>query len=503
MGKITAKDLGIRLVITTVLGLFILTSYFIYTNYHIYISNSEEGILKELSAIANTATININGDTHERLTNQYLKKDQIATTHQDSNYRELYQQLLDIQTKNHIETDIYTLFCDSFDANENTLSFYFGVTSGETPYYRHQYDSYPKELEEGYHLGAKIAAFEDDNGTWLSAFSPLKNSKGKVVAVVQVDQNFDSFIMGARKEALKEVLISLVVFILLTGIILYIINQIIVEDKKNKLALEVAYTEVEKQNKSVTDSINYARNIQSSIVPSEDTIQKAFKDAFMFYKAKDVVSGDFPWFFRKGDAIYIAVVDCTGHGVPGAMLSFIGYFLLNEINGHKDSLSPAAILDKLNQGVIDTLNQNDKNSTSRDGMDVALCKIDLNKNEIQFAGAHRPLYFMSNNGLEQFKGNRKAIGGKVRFKNDHPFTNHKFNINDGECIYFFSDGLPDQFGGNQKKEKKYSSRRIREIIELHHGKSMSEIREVFKTDFSEWQGNKAQIDDVLMIGIKF
>jgi len=503
MGKISAKNLGIRLIITTILGLFILTGYFVSTGYSNYISNSEDGILRELSAIAVTTAFSIDGDRHEKLLNTYLKKDDITISDQDTLYKEVYEQLIQVKQLNNIGSDIYTLYRNNVTSNNDKTSFYFGVTSGKIPYYRHPYTSYPEELKEHFERGAKIHAFEDNHGTWLSAFAPIKNSKGDVVAVIQVDRKFDIFISEARSEALKELGISLIVFLLLTGIILYIIRQIILEDNDNKEALQKAYLKVEKQNKSITDSINYARTIQSSIVPNEITIQNSFKDAFMFYKAKDVVSGDFPWLFKKGNDIYIAAVDCTGHGVPGAMMSFIGYFLLNEINGHKESLKPSVILDKLHEGVVDTLKQNDIDSKSRDGMDVALCKIDLGKKEIQYAGAHRPLYYMNNNGLEEFKGDRKAIGGRVNPKKDKPFTNYTVNINEDEAIYFFSDGLPDQFGGDGIQQKKYSARRIRSTIEENHGKNMSTIKEIFSNDFNKWQGNTKQIDDVLMIGIQF
>src|SRR6056297_2127637 len=150
--------------------------------------------------------------------------------------------------------------------------------------------------------------------------------------------------------------------------------------------------EIQKKNKQITDSINYAQRIQTSILPSNTIVQEYLPKSFMFYEPRDVVSGDFPWFFKKEDIIFIAAVDCTGHGVPGALLSFIGYFQLNNIVDHNKNYTAAQVLDKLHFGVRSTLKQDQFDAEARDGMDIALCRIDKKKNEIQYSGAHRPLY---------------------------------------------------------------------------------------------------------------
>jgi len=260
--------------------------------------------------------------------------------------------------------------------------------------------------------------------------------------------------------------------------------------------------EIKDKNKAINDSINYAQRIQSSILPDNRMIQQFFPESFIFYKPRDVVSGDFPWFFSRGENIYIAAVDCTGHGVPGAMLSFIAYFLLNNIVDHDKDLSAGEVLNLLHRSVRKTLKQDQAGAHARDGMDVAFCKINKKKKELQYAGAHRPLYFMRNGKLTEYKGTRKAVGGipSARRKREKDFENYVIKYTDNDKIFFFSDGLPDQVGG--EKGRKYQAIRIREGILENKELSMTEFFRYFVRDFNQWKGDNKQIDDVLLIGIE-
>jgi PAS domain S-box-containing protein len=257
--------------------------------------------------------------------------------------------------------------------------------------------------------------------------------------------------------------------------------------------------EVQNKNKKITESINYAKRIQTAILPNTRVINRALPDSFILYKPRDVVSGDFPWFVQIKDDIFIAAVDCTGHGVPGALLSLIGYFLLNDIVRSRKITEPGKILDLLDEGVTTTLRQ-DEDATTKDGMDIALCKINLAAGEVEYAGAHRPLYIMKNGVMEEVKGNKFPIGGGI-FKNQTNFTNTKVKLSKGDSIYFSSDGFPDQFGGPEGR--KFGPKRVREIIEQNHIKPMKEAMNVFDTEWEQWRGEHKQTDDVLLIGIKF
>jgi serine phosphatase RsbU (regulator of sigma subunit) len=260
--------------------------------------------------------------------------------------------------------------------------------------------------------------------------------------------------------------------------------------------------EIQDKNKKIEDSINYAQRIQSSILPDNKTIREYFPKSFVFYKPRDVVSGDFPWFYHNDDKIYLAAVDCTGHGVPGAMLSFIGYFLLNSIVDNDKDMNAAQICDLLHDGVRTTLKQDREDASGRDGMDIALCKINIKKKELHYAGAHRPLYLLRKGELIEYKGDRKAIGGiPMGSKTEEPFTNYAINILSGDKIFFYSDGLSDQLGGPE--HKKYSPGRVRNIILENINFSMTQYCEYFIDDFETWKGQNKQIDDVLLLGIEF
>jgi PAS domain S-box-containing protein len=258
--------------------------------------------------------------------------------------------------------------------------------------------------------------------------------------------------------------------------------------------------EIQNKNKKITESINYAKRIQGAILPNNSIIHKVLPDSFILYKAKDVVSGDFPWFMQRGDDIYIAAVDCTGHGVPGALISLIGYFLLNDIVRSRRIDKPGDILDMLDEGVTKTLRQDQDDSKTKDGMDIALMKINKNQQLAEYAGAHRPLYYVKNGELEEVKGDRFPIGGGI-YKNQTKFTNTVINYQEGDAVYFCSDGFPDQFGGPENR--KYGPKRLRDLILENQNKPMVELHQVFDDSWEEWKADYKQTDDVLLIGIRF
>jgi PAS domain S-box-containing protein len=260
--------------------------------------------------------------------------------------------------------------------------------------------------------------------------------------------------------------------------------------------------EIQIKNKNIGDSINYAERIQSSLLPDIEIIRQSLPHCIIFYKPRDIVSGDFPWYFKKDGVIFIAAIDCTGHGVPGALLSFIAFFLLNDIAGKHFEKSPAEICDMLHQRVRTTLKQDVENPDSRDGMDIALCRIDTSKKEIQFTGAHRPLLFLSEGELTEYKGDRKSIGGVAPArKTEENFTNTVISYKKSDRIFIFSDGITDQLGG--EGGRKYSLVRLRDKILENPGYTMPQYQMMFQDDFTAWKEGFKQLDDVLLIGIEF
>ena len=259
--------------------------------------------------------------------------------------------------------------------------------------------------------------------------------------------------------------------------------------------------EIKVQNRKVQDSINYAQRIQSSILPDTARIRKAFPRSFVYYKPKDVISGDFPWFFETDDSYYIAAVDCTGHGVPGALLSMVGLFLMNNITGLNPGISAGSLSESLHQEVRKALKQDQDKSETRDGMDIALCRFMKNRPVMEYAGAHRPLYQLSEGEVSVYKGDRKAIGGlKHRRKAEKPFTNTEIHYQPGDKFFFFTDGLTDQMGGPEGL--KYGSAKVRQVLLENAGYTIPQFYDYFQTDFISWMGKERQLDDLLLIGIE-
>lgn len=257
---------------------------------------------------------------------------------------------------------------------------------------------------------------------------------------------------------------------------------------------------VENQNRRITESINYARRIQVAINPSEEDLKACFPESFMLYLPKDLISGDFPWLFRNGDHIYVAAVDCTGHGVPGAMMSMIGNLLLNDIANTDRVMLPSEILNRLHQSVVATLKQNVTNSNSNDGMDVSLCRINLAKKEILFSGAHRPLFLRRHGLVEAYSGDKFPIGG-MHYKGLNTFTDKAIECQENDIIFLFTDGLPDQTGGPEGK--KMMVRNFKQFLESTTMENMDDVKSQLHEFYMSWKGDIKQIDDILILGIKF
>lgn len=280
--------------------------------------------------------------------------------------------------------------------------------------------------------------------------------------------------------------------------------------KQNK-EIQKQRDEIEEKNKSlqvlyqnVTDSIRYAKRIQQSILPPIEVVKEALPESFVLYKPKDIVSGDFYWMDDSmKDIVWIAAVDCTGHGVPGAFMSIIGYNSLNQIIvENKPSVSAAAVLDRLKALVSQSLRQTQDGDTSKDGMDIALCKIDKKKKVLEFAGAFNPLLYIKTSQspeLLEIKGNKFPIGIYLQDE-DHKFTNHQIKIDEGDVFYVFSDGYADQIGG--PRNKKFMIRNFRNLICDIHTQSMEKQKQILSDTLENWKGEYDQIDDILVIGFR-
>ncbi len=268
---------------------------------------------------------------------------------------------------------------------------------------------------------------------------------------------------------------------------------------QQKQEIEVKNKELEILYKHVTDSIRYAKRIQESILPPENFINKLLPDSFVLFKPKDIVSGDFYWVSEKEEKIIFSAIDCTGHGVPGAFMSLVGYNLLKEITDTMNHLQPAKILDLLSEGVRNSLHQFDNKSSAKDGMDIALCMVDFKKMELQYAGAMNPLYIIRNNNLQEIKADKLFIGYSYS-EEQKTYTNHTVKLQKGDCIYISSDGYADQFGG--PKGKKFMMNSFKQLLLDIHTKPLNTQKEILDSNFESWRGSLDQVDDICVIGVK-
>lgn len=276
------------------------------------------------------------------------------------------------------------------------------------------------------------------------------------------------------------------------------IGHDITDRKKAEQKLILKNKELEQHNKDIIDSITYASRIQEAILPDVQRIKDVFKDAFVLYQPKDVVSGDYYFFYKKNKKIFIAAVDCTGHGVPGALMSFIANGILKETIIKKGLEEPSEILYALDDELYLALNKQNNEGITNDGMDVALGVFDLDKNSLTYSGAFRPMLMVRNNEIIEFDPNRYPIGfyGDV----EKQFHSKTIEIQENDTFYFFTDGYCDQFGGELKK--KFNRRRFKELLLSMQSMEMEEQESFLQYALLNWRQEEEQMDDILVMGVK-
>jgi serine phosphatase RsbU (regulator of sigma subunit) len=269
-------------------------------------------------------------------------------------------------------------------------------------------------------------------------------------------------------------------------------------DARTKVVMEQKSV-LELQNLEITDSINYARRIQSSILPDIKRLKEQFNGAFIMLDPRDIVSGDFYWFDKLDDDRFILVcADSTGHGVPGAFMSMIGTTLLQDIVSRQRISKPSEILTMLDKEIFSTLNQNLELGVSNDGMDIVVCEFTLKNRHIRFASAMRPVLLVLGGEIYYIKGNRASVGGQSVL--EKYFDDQEYYLNEGDAIYLFSDGFPDQFGGPDGKKMKVA--RLKNFISGIFNLPVDKQEEALVRFFKEWKGDYDQVDDVLFMGVK-
>ncbi|MCB0400912.1 MAG: tetratricopeptide repeat protein [Flavobacteriales bacterium] len=252
---------------------------------------------------------------------------------------------------------------------------------------------------------------------------------------------------------------------------------------------------IEEKNKNITDSIAYAKRIQEAILPPKSLLNEYLKNGFIYYEPKDIVAGDFYWMEHVGDEVLFAAADCTGHGVPGAMISVVCHNALNRAVREFGLTDPSIVLDKVRELVIETFEKSQENV--QDGMDIALCTLDRKNKELKFSGANNSLYIVRGEELIELKADKQPISSYVESK---PFTLHNFKLQKGDTIYSFTDGFADQFGGEKGKKFKYKP--FKELLLSIQSETMEEQYRIIKETFHAWRGDLEQIDDVCVLGVR-
>lgn len=273
----------------------------------------------------------------------------------------------------------------------------------------------------------------------------------------------------------------------------------LLKDKEQALNLiELQKGELELKDKDITDSLIYAQRIQEALLPSEEYFRKHFKDSFILFKPKNIVSGDFYWIGEKDDKIFIVAADCTGHGVPGALMSMIGLEIVEKTINEENIEIPSEILAVMNKGLEKTFSREKNIGTIiRDGMDIGLCVIDRKRKKVEYAGAFFPLYLIRDGSLVEIMADKIIIGMNPEGK---PYTDHEIDLLENDIFYIFSDGYVDQFGG--KENKKFMYRRFRYLLLTIHNFPVNDQKAILDENIKTWMGTNEQVDDMMVIGFR-
>lgn len=343
----------------------------------------------------------------------------------------------------------------------------------------------------------KDSIFNEEN---LKKISDIESNyqiqkREKEIEILRKDAQISSLNLS-QKQMINYYLYS--GLFLFFGLILFLFRQY--KTKKNSnTKLEKQNLVISARNAEMTSSINYAKTIQEAILPQESRLQLYFPDSFALAQARDIVNGDFYWVYPKEDVVLLAVVDCTGHGVPGAFMTVMANSLLNQVIIDSQIYAPASILDQLHQRMEQSLYAQKGLQLSKDGLDLVICRIDKKARQISYASAKRPVYYIRESRLQILKGNKSTLGGPLSIMND-PFQEFSFPYEPESCLYLFTDGITDQFG--ERTNKKFMHWRLKELLVQMHQLPMLEQKHHLQEAFRQWQGNIEQTDDRLILGLR-
>jgi serine phosphatase RsbU (regulator of sigma subunit) len=366
-----------------------------------------------------------------------------------------------------------------------------------------------------------IAQMFEQMGDWKQAFiytqkaASLKDSlqserilqhQQNMEALYKLTEKEQAIVMLNQQKSSQRIYLWLAVAgcLLLLSFLGVLFNRNKLKQKSNhlleeqKARLELQNATIEEKNKSITDSINYAQRIQSALWPRAQDFEQYLKAGFVMLRPKDIVSGDFYWLAERDGYIFIATVDCTGHGVPGGFMSMLGSLLLSDIITDKGVLEPSEVLNQLRSRVIAALRQTGESNESKDGMDMVLCRYDKTSRELVYAAANNSFYIITNGQLQECAPDKQPVGYHVDMK---PFTQHQLTLAEDSVVYTYTDGLADQFGGPAGKKFKY--KQFRDVLLQNSELGLHDQEIKLQEALLKWQGSHDQVDDILVMAIKF
>lgn len=482
-------NLATRMMLIIYVSIILITSFFIIFSYYNELELQERRQYDKLSGIVSSMAVNIDGDDHVALMERYESRADSSALRLDSIYLKVSNRMGQIVAANQL-SPMYTLVY-----SEELDQFLYGIRSDDFIDFKKQYEQAPKELKEKWETGGVLPMYMSENGTWLSAFHPIKNSRGEIVGVVEADIDFGEFQTIVNERYQKEVMIALAVIVLIALLLIPYARKVLQNEEKQRMTLVNQKLIIESKNRDLMDSIRYALRIQSAILPKETVFKNNGLEGFIFHKPKDVVAGDFYWIERHEDYLFFAVADCTGHGVPGAILSLICANSLNravDIMGVRD---PGKILDTCRKIIIDRLGAGQMN----DGMDISICRLDLNTLQLQYAAANNSIYLYSSASkeIQVLKPSKQPVGN---YPKQHPFECHELQLHAGDFLYLFTDGFADQFGGPQGKKFKYNA--FKNIILQNVNAPIENQRAVLEASLMDWMNDYDQVDDICVMGVR-
>lgn len=474
--------------------LIIFSSFFlILFSYFRELQIMEEQRTQRLKAIVTTLAVLSNASDHENLINEAMKF-QNKSIADDQRYVSIKNQLKNAQLSSRLKSPIYTLF---YHKAKNT--FCYGVRSDDKIFLFDEYKKFPKDLLLKMNQGGVFPKYQSENGTWISAFHPIKNKKGKVVSLIEADEEFSSFLNAVNKLLFRNVLFEIAGILLISAFFFPFLLKIFKQDQ----LLMSKLTEKKERLQTMIDesaaSLRYASTVQKLLLPSDEQLENVFYDHFVIFQPKDSVSGDFYWMRNDDNYIYFALADCTGHGIPGAILSVLGINILNKIYDQNPKVAPNQILEALDEEFNILIGHSRGKSMVRDGMEIGLMRFDKTNKVVEFSGAGIDLVVPSKKDVKSIKGNRLSIGASENqlAKN---FDVHTLSAEENSFYYLFSDGFKDQFGGD--KNKKYSIRQLMNDIMLFRPHNGTVQKCQLEEKLEKWKEKTEQTDDISLIGFR-